>query len=293
MKKLCIIATIFLLFTQLISNAISPNTQYGYGIYLSTFPSGKTYVIVVFNNSPAQKAGVKVGDEIVYVNNHNISIYTDVEQYAKEKNPAEFTIYDTNNQLKYCNITKSNYIVPSDGLDDYSRLYWNQICTNVPYISDEITTLQKIRTSNNCTEQDKNLINIRLQYLYYLKEKKIQFINCYKTYKLSYSKEQMPTKMEELVKDIKSEIQGEKQVIVQQYKNQQYQQQLYRQQQQNEKWARRQQVSNAINQTLNNVHDDLKYNDMRNLKLYEIYMNNKPKTYNVNYSFRPYPYCGF
>ncbi len=54
-------------------------------MFLSTFPSRKTHVIVVFNNSLAQKAGVKVGDEIVYVNNHNISIYTDVEQYAKEK----------------------------------------------------------------------------------------------------------------------------------------------------------------------------------------------------------------
>ncbi len=63
----------------------------------------------------------------------------------------------------------------------------------------------------------------------YLKEKKIQFINYYKTYKMSYSKEQMPTKMEELVRNIKSEIQGEKQVIIQQCKNQQYQQQLYRQ----------------------------------------------------------------
>lgn len=52
-------------------------------------------------------------------------------------------------------------------------------------------------------------------------------------------------------------------------------------------------MSNAINQTLNNMRDDLKYNDMRNLKLYEIYMNNKPKTYNVNYSFSSYPYCGF
>ena len=46
---------------------------------------------------------------------------------------------------------------------------------------------------------------------------------------MSYSKEQMPTKMEELVRNIKSEIQGEKQVIIQQCKNQQYQQQLYRQ----------------------------------------------------------------
>lgn len=282
MKKFVILLVISLFVS--ITAFADDNYEFGYGIAWNVFNNGRTYIVNIYDNSPADKAGLKVGDEIVQINgtkikkNNIIDIKT---LLIEDKNT--FVIKDhIGNKHQYI-IIKDKYKKNIKKNDELFDLYWNRIMPNAPKDLEELLLKSQnfLSVKSLDSKSRRDAINA-VQKLGYMQQKKLEFKSNYDLYKKTIkNQDKLKQKLEEVTNKMLADIQREREL--------EYQRQLMLQQQAMQaQMIRQQQWQNA---SLNAQRELQRYQENR-LRQYEIDMKYAPKfeapqmqlpqTYNVN-----------
>ncbi len=168
---------------------VSCQSKYGIELYkdYGYYWGDKLFITDVIPNSPAQRAGLKIGDRIIKINNQKVRrMSVEDANYVMDMNPnMTLLIKDANNKKRSVNLTRSKVCIeikPSE--NEIFLTYWNQLYDgeyDLELVHDKIQKLNRVDLSY----RSKSEVRQMEEYVtYWLKKKKI-FKNSYKSCDLS------------------------------------------------------------------------------------------------------------
>lgn len=188
-------------------NDIETTQKQGYGFYLIKEPyNGKIIVVDIIKNSPADKAGITIGNEIIKVNNKKAKKVSLQDILSYKRGNLNLYIRNNNNDKISVTLHAENILISDTSKDnaDYQLLntYWLQLTpTNWEMINPIHPAVYK-----RLSRQGKNDANT-LRYWY---DRKIKFYNGYISCTMnSENYEFIHSCLSDLVSSTKAEIQHE------------------------------------------------------------------------------------
>ena len=182
------------------------NKQMGYGIFCIKDPYNKKVIVAsVIENSPADKAGIKIGNEVIKVNNKKAKRIDLEDLFSYNKNYIKIKIRDNYNDKKTIKLTLGEILIPQVKpieSDTLLNVYWQQL---TPVKWEHIQTIHPA-IYNRLSRKAKNDQDT-VKYWY---DKKIKFYSGYNACKLqSAYVEDLNKCMADLVKTEKNIIEQE------------------------------------------------------------------------------------
>ena len=233
-----IVLSFFMLQSVVLSADLnSRNNDFSCGMHFGIMPirdNSKIFIIDVLKNSPAEKQGLKLGDEIVKINNIKVKKFksiNDVNNLFEYRENVTLTIRNDMNSEREIFLIKSFVCIPKKKEDPLYNTYWHQIYTNkedLDFLYDRISRIYSI--SNKLSRSLRRKINALNTPLNNWMDKKIKFTNYYNAcIKATKTEEELHSCLVRSVNNIQSEIAYEKEIaakmrylqIQQQMQNQQ------------------------------------------------------------------------
>lgn len=196
--------------------------------------NSKVFIIDVLKNSPADKKGLKLGDEIIKINNIKVKNFKSINDvmnlFDYSENITLSVKSDLNGEKDYF-LIKSLVCIPKKVEKPLFNTYWHQIYTDkedLDLLYDRISRISSI--SNKLSRSTKRKINALNSPLKNWMDKKTKFTNYYNAcIKATKTEEELHSCLARSVNNIQSEIAYEKEIeakmrylqIQQQMQNQQ------------------------------------------------------------------------
>lgn len=133
-------------------NSSNKNCPYTIGINVMKEPYNKKILITeVVRNSPAARAGLQIGDEILKVNGKKArkgNIHNFINMINKSGNSVDLYIRDVSNSKYHLKVNKSTVCFPEKRIDENFNMYWLQIGPDVEPIPQILYQRISIRAKN-------------------------------------------------------------------------------------------------------------------------------------------------
>ena len=196
--------------------------------------NSKVFIIDVLKNSPADKKGLKLGDEIIKINNIKVKNFKSINDVMNLFDYSENITLSVKSDLKKKKdyfLIKSLVCIPKKVEKPLFNTYWHQIYTDkedLDLLYDRISRISSI--SNKLSRSLRRKINALNTPLNNWMDKKIKFTNYYNAcIKATKTEEELHSCLSRSVNNIQSEIAHEKEIaakmrylqIQQQMQNQQ------------------------------------------------------------------------
>ncbi len=143
------------------------------------YNQSKVFITNVEDNSPAAKAGLKIGDEIKKVNGNRVVKYKDYDfaNYLTSQQSIKLDIKSTNGEKRTVTISKGD-ICKTRQIEPVFDSYWGQVCTfDLDGMAENLSYIGRI--NNKLTAQARQDFNYKQNKLEEWYNRKAQFKNGY------------------------------------------------------------------------------------------------------------------
>lgn len=184
--------------------------KFGFSHSIFTFGSkSKTYILSIVNNSPAQRAGLRSGDEILRINDIKATKFRNEEAVSAALNPNTVTlqIRSVYGGKKELSLTKSNLCTVMT-VDPKLENLWDQVSGhNDDSIDNDIDFYNGFKSIDNLNEKTQLTANARVEYLHSLKRQKQQLTSEYNScVEYSTSEQNLNSCFKEIVNRAKQQL---------------------------------------------------------------------------------------
>lgn len=206
------------------------NCQIAFGIHHIREPySNKIYIWKVENNSPAYRAGIRSGDEIIKIHDEKTkSMSTNQIINRLNNNSAQLEIKNSDNQKRIVHISKSQVCIPIKPVDTRFEAYFSQLYPEAEKLDEKLEMCEGLLTARLSPIAKRDVLNTK-ENLVYWKNKRTKFRNGYTLCLTSGGASDANNCINQLLTREQAQINYEQQ-LAQQQAQFEAQQQLYRQQ---------------------------------------------------------------
>lgn len=193
-------------------NIAEKECNYCFGMrYFKDPYNKKTFIFDVENNSPAMKMGLRIGDEILKIDNEKIKKLQleQIDNILNQKQAVKLEIKTSAGIKKDINLTKANVCTTKINSDDeLFNTYWNQVCS-YPYDLDNGLKISQNLLKVNLSYYSRRDLDNEIQRINYWLAKRNKFKNGYNVCRMNLDEYSVNKCLAELVNRELTQIQHE------------------------------------------------------------------------------------